>query len=92
MANETGAQIQHTDNNGAATPAWPTVACYLIEKCLNEKTETKEQEASTQSENDAKDAATPLAAACPTEDEIKPDTASASSSARSSADTSDARD
>jgi hypothetical protein len=89
VANETGAQIQHTDNNGAATPVWPAVACYLIEKCLNEKNETKEQEASTQSEPDAKDAATPPS---PTEDEIKPDTASASSSARSSADTSDARD
>jgi hypothetical protein len=88
VVNETGAQIQHTDN-GSATPAWPAVACYLIEKCLNEKNESKEQEASTQSEPDAKDATTPPS---PTEDEIKPDTASASSSARSSADTSDARD
>jgi hypothetical protein len=26
VANETGAQIQHTDN-GSTTPAWPAVAC-----------------------------------------------------------------
>jgi hypothetical protein len=89
VANETGALIQHTDNNGAATPVWPAVACYLLAKCLNEKNETKEQEASTQSEPDAVEATTPPSR---TEDEIKPDTASASSSARSSADTSDARD
>jgi hypothetical protein len=89
VANETGAQIQHTDNNGAATPVWPAVACYLLAKCFNEKSETKEQKASTQSEPDAVEATTPPSR---TEDEIKPDTASASSSARSSADTSDARD
>jgi hypothetical protein len=74
VANETGAQIQHTDNNGAATPAWPAVACYLIEKCLNEKNETKEQGQQASTQNDAVEATTPPSR---TEDEIKPDTANA---------------
>jgi hypothetical protein len=71
--------IKHTDN-GSATPAWPAVACYLIAKCLNEKNESKEQgqQASTQNE----EATTPPSA---TEDDIKQDAASASSSVRSSA-------
>ena len=83
-----GANIEHLDN-GSTSTEWRTIACYILQGFLekaNEKSE--EQEASKQSENDAKDATTPLAA---TEDEIKPDTASASSSARSSADTSDVR-
>ena len=76
-----GAKIEHLDN-GSTSTEWRTIACYILQGFLekaNEKSE--EQEASKQSENDAKDAMTPLAA---TEDEIKPDTASASS-----ADTSD---
>jgi hypothetical protein len=97
VANETGAQIQHTDN-GSTTPAWPAVACYLLAKCLNEKNETKEQGQQASAQNG--EATTPPSPTedeikpdtASTEDEIKPDTASASSSARSSADTSDARD
>jgi hypothetical protein len=93
VANETGAQIQHTDN-GSATPVWPAVACYLLAKCLNEKNETKEQGQQASTQNG--EATTPSSPTedeikpdtVSTEDEIKPDTASASSSARSSADTS----
>jgi hypothetical protein len=99
VANETGALIQHTDNNGAATPVWPAVACYLLATCLNEKNETKEQGQQASTQNDTVEATTPPSqdeikpdTTANTEDEIKPDTASASSSARSSADTSDARD
>lgn len=86
-----GAKIEHLDN-GSASTEWRTIACYILQGFLNkddEKSETKEQEASTQSEPDAVEATTPPSR---TEDEIKPDTASPSSSARSSADTSDARD
>jgi hypothetical protein len=83
-----GAKIEHLDN-GSTSTEWRTIACYILQRFLNkddEKSETEEQEASKQSENDTKPAATN------TEDEIKSDTASASSSARSSADTSEVRD
>jgi hypothetical protein len=97
-----GAKIEHFDN-GSTSTEWRTIACYILQRFLNKddekseteekeaskddaKSETEEQEATKKSENDTKPAATSA------EDEIKPDTASASSSARSSADTSDARD
>ncbi len=97
-----GAKIEHLDN-GSTSTEWKTIACYILQRFLNtddeksetkeqeaskddEKSETEEQEASKQRENDTKPAATS------TEDEIKPDTSSASSSSRSSADTSETRD
>ena len=83
-----GTKIQHNDN-GSPSPEWQTIACYILQGFLNKdnkKSETEEQEGSTQTKDNTPPAATS------TEDEIKPDTASASSSARSSADTSDARD
>jgi hypothetical protein len=88
LVTKTGAQINHVDY-GSSIPAWPGVACFLAHK-FSAKDEQKEDEtakdATTQNEEDVKEAATPSST---TEDEIKPETASASSSARSSADTSE---
>jgi hypothetical protein len=86
--NETSAQIKHVDN-GLSSTAWETVVGYILHQFLN-KAGTNEGEntkdASTKSEDDAKSATTPVSTG---EDEIKQDSASASSSARSSADTVD---
>jgi hypothetical protein len=86
--NENSAQMKHVDN-GLSSTAWQTVVGYILHQFLN-KAGTNEGEntkdASTKSEDDAKSATTPVSTG---EDEIKQDSASASSSARSSADTVD---
>jgi hypothetical protein len=76
-----GAQIRHVDN-GSTNTTWQTIACYILNGFLN-KAATNEAEPAQHE----KEAATPSST---TEDEIKQDAASASSSARSTADTSDA--
>ena len=76
-----GAQIKHVDN-GSTNTTWQTIACYILNGFLN-KAATNEAEPAQHE----KEAATPSST---TEDEIKQDAASASSSARSTADTSDA--
>jgi hypothetical protein len=87
---ENSVQMKHVDN-GMSSSAWQTVAGYIVHK-FSSKAETTEddlthnsKDAPTQNEDDAKSATTPS-----TDDEIKQDAASASSSARSSADTADA--
>ena len=76
-----GAQIKHVDN-GSTSTTWQTIACFILNGFLN-KAATNEAELA----QNEKEAATPSST---TEDEIKQDAASASSSARSTADTSDA--
>jgi hypothetical protein len=90
--NENGAQLKHVDN-GSNSTAWHTIAGFILQQFLN-KDETKEndttKDASAQNEEEAKEAPTPSSTTtAEAEDEIKQDAASASSSARSSADTSD---
>lgn len=90
-----GVQIKHV-NNGSNSTAWQAVAGLALHHFLNKaetaKTASTENEgegvktASTENEDDAKDATTPVSTS---DDEIKQDAASASSSARSSADTAD---
>lgn len=79
-----GAQIKHVDN-GSTNTTWLNLACYILNGFLN-KSGTNEAEPA-QHEEEAKEATTPSST---TKDEIKQDAASASSSARSTADTSDA--
>jgi hypothetical protein len=79
IVDKDGAQIQHNDN-GSNNTQWHRVACFMLDAFKN-KDDKKSEEISI----DTKPAAS-------TDDEIKPDTASASSSARSSADTSEIRD
>jgi hypothetical protein len=74
--------IKHVDN-GSTSSGWQTMAGYILS--LN-KTEDKTKEQVQDAPTESKEAAL----TSPPEDEIKPDTASASSSARSSADTSEA--
>jgi hypothetical protein len=76
-----GAQIKHVDN-GSTSTTWQTIACFILNGFLN-KAATNEAELA----QNEQEAATPSST---TEDEIKQDAASASSSARSTADTSDA--
>jgi hypothetical protein len=85
--NENSAQMKHVDN-GLSSTAWQTVVGYILHQFLNKAgTESENtKDASTKSEDDAKSATTPVSTG---EDEIKQDSASASSSARSSADTVD---
>ena len=79
-----GAQIKHLDY-GSTAPAWPGVACFMAHKFVD-KAEQKEEDESIK--EDAKEATSPSSNTT-TDDEIKPDAASASSSTRSNADTSD---
>ena len=76
-----GAQIKHVDN-GSTNTTWQTIACYILNGFLNQAATNEAEPAQHE-----KEAATPSSTA---EDEIKQDAASASSSARSTADTSDA--
>ena len=76
-----GAQIKHVDN-GSTNTTWQTIACYILNGFLNKAAMNEAEPAQHE-----KEAATPSST---TEDEIKQDAASASSSARSTADTSDA--
>ena len=82
LVTKDGAQINHVDY-GSNAPAWPAVAGLMVHKFMNKENEpTKEEE--------TKEATTPSSpTTAEPEDEIKQDAASASSSARSSADTSD---
>jgi hypothetical protein len=80
--NKDGAQIKNVDYS-SNTPAWPGVACFLAHK-FSAKAEQKEDEPEP-----IKEATSPSSATTAPEDEIKPDAASASSSTRSNADTSD---
>jgi hypothetical protein len=86
--NETSAQIKHVDN-GLSSTAWQTVVGYILHQFLN-KAETNEDKKTSTPE-----ATTPVSSTedeikhevTTTDDEIKQDAASASSSARSTADT-----
>ena len=82
LVTKDGAQINHVDY-GSNTPAWPAVAGLMMLKFMNKENEPIKEEA-------AKEATSPASTTtAEPEDEIKQDAASASSSARSSADTSD---
>ena len=85
--NKNEVAIKHVDN-GSNSTGWQAVAGFILHKYFEKDEPTKD--ASAHNEEDAKEATTPSS---PTttepEDEIKQDAASASSSARSSADTSD---
>ncbi len=80
---KTSAQIKHVDN-GSTNTTWQTLAGLILNRFMN-KIETNEAE-TAQNEKDAKEATTPSSIA---EDDNKQDAASASSSARSTADASD---
>jgi hypothetical protein len=74
--------IKHVDN-GSTSSGWQTMAGLILSLSKTEdKTKEQVQDAPTESKE--------AAPTSPPEDEIKPDTASASSSARSSAETSEA--
>jgi hypothetical protein len=93
--NKNSMNMKHVDN-GVPSSAWHAIAGYIINKFSNKDETTEDastqkegenaKDASTQNEDDAKSATTPVSN---TDDEIKQDAASASSSARSSADTAD---
>jgi hypothetical protein len=86
-----GAQIKHVDN-GSTNTTWQTLAGFVLHRFMN-KAEMNEAETaqdatpSSTAEDDIKQDAAPSSTA---EDDIKQDATSASSSARSTADTSDA--
>jgi hypothetical protein len=78
---KTCAHIKHVDN-GSTNTTWQTLAGLILHRFMN-KAETNEAEIA----QNEREATTPSST---TEDDIKQDAASASSSARSTADTSDA--
>jgi hypothetical protein len=79
--NKACAHITHVDN-GSTSTTWQTLAGLILHRFLNQAATNEAELAQNE-----KEAATPSST---TEDEIKQDAASASSSARSTADTSDA--
>ena len=82
VVDKDGVQIKRVESD-STNRTWSAVACTVLREYIQQdKTKEQDQQTSTHDE----DATTPASA---TEDEIKQDTASASSSARSSADTSD---
>lgn len=89
LVTKNGAQINHVDY-GSPIPAWPGVACFLAHKFMNKEGENNKDASAQNNEEEAKEATTPSSpTTAEAEDEIKQDATSASSSARSSADTSD---
>jgi hypothetical protein len=80
------AQIRHVDNDSSSS-AWQTVVGYIIHQFLNKDEKTEDKTKKQEQQTSTLEATTPVSS---TEDEIKQDAASASSSTRSSADTAEA--